>query len=163
MKVPQAFLLLLFISFLSLSATTEKVLPLATSTGTDASIVYPMATEQVHQKKMNFFQRLMFKIAVKKFKKAEDTAKADRQATSALIFGIAAMGTLILGLFVPYVALAAIPTGIIAMVLGKQAVNAGTNDPAKAKIGKTLGLVSLIGFAFILLLAAIIVASWGDW
>lgn len=163
MKLPLTFLLLVFISFLSVAATTEKVLPLATPTATDAPVIYPMATEQVHQKKMNFFQRLMFKLAVKKLKKADDTAKADRQATSALVFGIAALGTLILGLFVPYVALAAIPTGIVAMVLGKQAVSSGTNEPAKAKIGKTLGLVSLIGFAFILLLAAIVVASWGDW
>lgn len=163
MKLPLSFLFLVFISFSSLAATTEKTLPVANPSGTEAPAIYPMATEQVHQKKLNFFQRLMFKLAVKKFKKADDTAKADRQATSALVFGIAAMGTLILGLFVPYVALAAIPTGIVAMVLGKQAVNSGTNDPAKAKIGKTLGLVSLIGFAFILLLAAIVVASWGDW
>ena len=74
-----------------------------------------------------------------------------------------ALGTLIIGLFVPYIILAAIPTGIVAMVLGKQALIGGTNYPEKAKLGKTFGLVSLISFAFILLLAAILVASWGSW
>ena len=49
------------------------------------------------------------------------------------------------------------------MVLGKQAVVGGTTNSAKAKIGKTLGLVSLIGFAFLLLVAAIVVASWVGW
>lgn len=162
MKLQQGFLFLLLISFLSIAATTEKTLPVATTIGTETPVVYPMATQEVHQKKMNFLQRLMFKLAVKKFKKAADTDKADRQANSALVFGIAALGTLIIGLFVPYVALAVIPTGIIAMVLGKQAVLGGTTDPAKAKIGKTLGLVSLLSLAFILLLAAIVVASWGS-
>ena len=163
MKLQQSILFLLFISFLSIAATTDKALPIATTNGTETPVVYPMSTQEVHQNKMNFLQRLMFKLAVKKFKKAADTEKADRQANSALVFGIAAMSTLIIGLFVPFVALAAIPAGIVAMVLGKQAVIGGTKDPAKAKIGKTLGLVSLISFAFILLLAVILVASWGGW
>ncbi len=163
MKLQQSILFLLLISFLSIAATTEKTLPVATTSSTETPVVYPMATQEVHQKKLNLLQHLMFKLAVKKFKKAADTEKADRQASAALIFGIAALGTLIIGLFVPYIALAAIPTGIVAMVLGKQAVIGGTNDPAKAKIGKTLGLVSLIAFAFILLLAAIVVASWSNW
>ena len=49
------------------------------------------------------------------------------------------------------------------MVLGKQAVVGGTTNSAKAKIGKTLGFVSIIGFAFILLLVAIVVASLSGW
>lgn len=163
MKLKQSFLLLLTISFLSIAATTEKVPPITITTGTETPVVYPMETQEVQQKKMNFFQRILFKLAVKKFKKAADTEKADKQASSALVFGIVALGTLLIGLAVPYVALAAIPAGIVAMVLGKQAVAAGTTEPAKAKIGKTLGLVSLIGFAFILLLAAIVVASWSGW
>lgn len=163
MKLQQGFLFLLLISFLSIAATTEKILPVATTNVTETPVVYPMATQEVNQMKMNFLQRLMFKLAIKKFKKAADTEKADRQASAALVFGIAALGTLIIGLFVPFVVLAAIPTGIVAMVLGKQAVIGGTNDPAKAKIGKTLGLVSLISFAFILLLAAIVVSSWSGW
>ena len=163
MKLQQGFLFLLLISFLSIAATTEKTLPVATTIGTETPVVYPMATQEVHQKKMNFLQRLMVKLAVKKFKKAADTDKADRQASSALTFGIVALGTLIIGLFVPYLILAAIPTGIVAMVLGKQALIGGTNYPEKAKLGKTFGLVSLIGLAFILLLAAILVASWGSW
>lgn len=163
MKLQQSILFLLLISFLSIAATTEKTLPVATTSSTETPVVYPMATQEVHQKKMNFLQRLMFKLAVKKFKKAADTEKADRQASSALIFGIAALGTLIIGLFVPYIALAAIPTGIVALVLGKQAIIGGTSDPAKAKIGRTLGFVSLLGIALILLLATILLASWGGW
>ena len=163
MKLQRGFLLLVLLSFLSIAATTEKVLPSATKTTTETPAVYPMATDEVHQKKMNFLERILLKLSIKKFKKVADTEKADRQASSALVFGIVALGTLLIGLVVPYIALAAIPAGIVAMVLGKQAVVGGTTDPAKAKIGKTLGLVSLIGFAFILLLAAIVVASWSGW
>ena len=163
MKFRYSYLFLLLISFLSIAATSEKTLPVATTNGTATPVVYPLVTQEVHQKKINFFQRILFKLAVKKFKKAADTDKADRQASSALTFGIVALGTLIIGLFVPYLILAAIPTGIVAMVLGKQALIGGTNYPEKAKLGKTFGLVSLIGFAFILLLAAILVASWGSW
>jgi hypothetical protein len=161
MKLQQGFLFLLLISFLSIAATSEKTLLVAATNGTETPVAYPMSTQEVHEKKLNFLQRLMFKLTVKKFKKVGDIEKADRQASSALIFGIAALGTLIIGLSVPVVALAAIPAGVVAMVLGKQAVIGGTNDPAKAKIGKTLGLVSLLVFAFILLLGAIVVASWG--
>lgn len=82
-KIPQAFILLLFISFLSIAATTEKTLPVAITSGTETPVVYPMATQEVHQKKMNFFERLMFNLVVKKFNKAADTEKADRQASSA--------------------------------------------------------------------------------
>ena len=163
MKLQQGFLLLVLISFLSIAATIEKVPPLTITPSTETAVVYPLATEEVRQKKMNFFERILFKLSIMKFKKAADTEKADRQTRSALIFGIVALGTLLIGLVVPYIALAAIPAGIVAMVLGKQAVVGGTTDPAKAKIGKALGLVSLIGFAFILLLAAIVVASWSSW
>ena len=163
MKLQQGFLFLLLISFLSIAATSEKTLLVAATNGTETPVAYPMSTQEVHEKKLNFLQRLMFKLAVKKFKKVGDIEKADRQASSALIFGIVALGTLLLGLAVPYVALVAIPTGIVAMVLGKQAVIGDTNFPEKAKLGKTFGLVALLGFAFILLLAAIVVASWGAW
>ena len=87
MKLQQSILFLLFISFLSIAATTDKALPIATTNGTETPVVYPMSTQEVHQNKMNFLQRLMFKLAVKKFKKAADTEKADRQASSALVFG----------------------------------------------------------------------------
>ena len=165
MKLQQSILFLLLISFLSIAATTDKTLPVTTTNGAETTVVYPTARQEVHQKKLNFLQRLMFKLAVKKFKKAADTEKADRQASSALTFGIVALGTLIIGLFVPYLILASIPTAIIAIVLGKQAVIGGTNFPEKAKLGKTFGLVSLYGFAFLALLAAIVLASlfssWG--
>ena len=155
MKLKQGFLLLLLISFLSIAATTEKVVPIAITTDTGTPVVYPMATQEVNQKKMNFFERILFKLAVKKLMKAADTEKADRQASSALVFGIAALGTLLLGLLVPYVIFAAIPTGIVAMVLGKQALTVGTKYPVKAKLGKTFGLVSLILFGALIILVAI--------
>ena len=162
MKLQPSFVLLLLMSFLSIAATTEKVLPLPAPTATEAPIIYPAATEQVQQKKMNFFQRMLFKMAVRKFRKAEDSGKADRQGTAALIFGSVALASLILAFVVPSLVLffAAIPTGIIAMVLGKEAVKGGTKDPAKAKIGKAFGLVSLILLATLTIIAAIAVSNW---
>ncbi len=74
--------------------------------------------------------------------------------------GIAACAFLVLGLFVPYVILAAIPAGIAANITGGSALRNGTAKEGKAKTGKALGLGSLIAFAVVLILAVIVAAAY---
>lgn len=118
----------------------------------------------VKQNKLNFIERFFLKLALKKFKKADDTTKADKQARNSFTVGIVGLSLLIVGLFVPYVILASVPAGIVAMVTGSAAIHGGTNEYSKARTGKTLGLISLIGFGLILLIAAIldaaVLSSW---
>ena len=109
--------------------------------------------------KLNFFQRLIVKFFIKKNKLA-DGSKADKQASTSLLLGIGACGFILLGLFVPYVILASIPTGIAAMITGGSAVRNKTSLVGKARTGKALGLGALIAFGVVLILAAIVVSSW---
>jgi hypothetical protein len=68
-------------------------------------------------------------------------------------------------LFVPYVIFACLPAAIVAMVLGGSAMRNNTNLVGKARTGKALGLGALIAFGVLLIIAAIVVASflssWG--
>jgi hypothetical protein len=74
----------------------------------------------------------------------------------AFIFGLIAVGTVVLGLFVPFVFVISIITAILAIVFGSLA----PKDDSKAKVGKLLGWISLISMALVLILLAIIIASW---
>ena len=109
--------------------------------------------------KLNFFQRLIVKFFIKKNNPADGT-KADKQASTSLLLGIGACAFILLGLFVPYVILASIPTGIAAMITGGSAVRNKTSLVGKARTGKALGLGALITFGVLLILAAIVVSSW---
>ena len=108
--------------------------------------------------KLNFFQRLIVKLLIKKKRLAEGT-KADRLASTSLLLGIGACAFILLGLFIPYIILASIPTGIAAMITGSSAIRKKTSLEGKARTGKGLGLGALIAFGLILILAAILVSS----
>jgi hypothetical protein len=160
---PIKLLLLLSLTMFTLTSATIQSTPAATSQSEASTpVVYPLAQNDVRAGKLNFFQRLMFKLAVRKYRKV-DVDKADGQARSSLVFGITAMTAFLAGLFIPYIAILALPAGIVAIALGSSALSNGTNETAKARLGKGLGWGSVIALAAVLLLAVIIVASWGDW
>ncbi len=161
MKLQTALYSLVIISLLSVSAKTDIEMPAPSSVKSEAPIMYPLASNILKPQKLNFFQRLMYNLTFRKYIKA-DTEKADRQAKNSLIFGIAAVGAFLLGLAVPYVMFLTIPAGIVAMVLGSEALKSDTNESVKARTGKALGLGSLIAFGVILILAAIVVAAWAN-
>jgi hypothetical protein len=153
------------LSFLFISATTVSV---ETTPAATSSIVSetPTAATSVKKNKLSFVERLLLKYALNKLRKAEgeDTIKADKQAKTSLSFGIVAVSALLLGLFIPYIMLATIPTGIVALATGSSALKSGTKEAGKARTGKTLGLASLIAMGVLLLLAVILVAAFlGSW
>jgi hypothetical protein len=154
---------LLFISLFSMSATSVKIQPSVISSSHPTVTEVTSVTTSVKKSKLNFVEKLLLKYVLKKFKKAEDTAKADRQAKTALSFGIAAMAFLLLGLVVPVVIFGTLPLGIIAMATGSSALKGGTTEEGKARTGKSLGLGALIAFGVLLLAAVILVASFAGW
>ncbi|MCW3109733.1 MAG: hypothetical protein JWQ09_4239 [Segetibacter sp.] len=118
----------------------------------------PMTVNKVVHKQ-NFFQRLMVKLFVRKNEQV-DKSKADNLASTSLFLGIGACALLLLGAVVPLMAFASIPLGIAAIVTGGSAIKQGTSEEAKAKTGKGLGIGALITMTVLLILGAIILASW---
>ena len=155
------FFPLLLISFLFISATTVSVDPTPVKGKVSPEITSVAAS--VKKSKIGFFERLLLKLVQHKFKKAEDTTKADKQASNSLTFGIIAVSALLVGLIVPYVMFATIPAGIVAMSTGNAALKSGTKETGKAHTGKSLGLGSLIAFGALLLVALVVVAAFFSW
>ncbi|MGH2566546.1 MAG: hypothetical protein ACRDE8_12350 [Ginsengibacter sp.] len=110
-------------------------------------------------RKLNFVQRFVLKLLIKK-NKLLTSGRADKLASASLTLGIIACGTVLLGLFVPFIILLSIPAGISAMITGGSAVRHQTTQIGKAKTGKGLGLGALIAFGVLLILAAILLASY---
>lgn len=104
------------------------------------------------------FQKLVLKKAEKKLTKGKKNEPGSK-GQSAMVFGIAAVVTLIIGLFVPYVVIASLIASILAIVLGSVAKKENPDD-SKARIGKLLGWITLGLIALFLILATIIIASW---
>ena len=82
-----------------------------------------------------------------------------KKGNTALIFGIVGMGLLLIGLFVPFVVLGAIPAAIVAIILGSNAKKLDASD-GKARAAVLLGWITLGAIALLLILAAIVLASW---
>jgi hypothetical protein len=151
---------LVCICLLLSSATTIKVHPKPVSHKEEVIMQTPLSINTPTENKLNFFQRLTLKMALKKFQPANPT-KADEQANTSLMIGIAACAFLVLGLIVPLIVLLSIPAGIIAMIMGRSALRAGTEKVSNAKTGKILGLAALIAFGVLLIAALIFIAAWG--
>ena len=108
--------------------------------------------------KLNFFQRLGLKFLLRR-NRIQNGLNADKLASTSMLLGIGACGFILLGLFVPFIILLSVPTGIAAMITGSSALRNKTSLVGKAKTGKGLGLGALITFGLILLVAAILIAS----
>jgi len=107
-------------------------------------------------RKLSFKEKISFLILKHASKKE---TKSDKGST-ALGFGIAAIATVAIGLFIPYVILIAPIAAILAIVLGNKAKK---HDPSnkKAHTAVTLGWVTLGIFALIVIAAVILVSSEG--
>ncbi len=159
MKCRSTLFCLLIISCLSLAATTDKGILSKAPTSSEAPSAAPVAANAETAHKLNFFERLLVKKAMKQLRKT-GVDEADAMAKSSLGFGIAAVSLLFLGLLVPYVILLSIPAGIVAMVQGRKAERNGTSLTGKASTGRALGLGALIAFAALIVIAVIVVAAW---
>lgn len=149
------------IYLLLISATSIEQKDTTISVKSQVTTEIPVASTEVKFKKLNFFQKVIFKIFVRKDKRA-DESKADKLASTSLSFGIGSWITLLLGLALPYVAFACIPLGIAAMITGKSALKQGTSKEGRAKTGRGLGLGALITLGILLIIAAIVISAWSS-
>ena len=77
---------------------------------------------------------------------------------TALIFGIAGLALLIVGLFLPYVILVSLVSAILAVVFGSVAKKQDPSDN-NALIGKLLGWITLGLIALLAILVIVLIAS----
>ncbi len=160
MRLPFKFLFLLSLAVLLTSAVSIQNTSSPVAPAPIEGISNSGAVHSTKAHKLNFFQRWALRILMKKYKSAHGV-NADKLASTSLLLGIFSCGFLLLGLFVPYVILLSIPSGIAAMITGGSAVRNKTSQMGKARTGKALGLGALITFALLLLIAAIVISSVG--
>ncbi len=110
----------------------------------------------VKNPKTGFLEKMLLRKMARKFKKA-GTETNKNPGTTSMILGIIALALL----FIPfYTMLLAVPFGIAAIIIGNNAVKSKSHDIKKARAGIILGITALGLFLFLLILAAIIIASF---
>ncbi len=107
-------------------------------------------------RKLTFKEKISFLI----LKHTSGKEVQNKKGNTALIFALVGVGLFIIGLFVPFVILGSIAGAIVAIILGS---NAKKQDPSdnKARAAVILGWITLGATALLLILAAIVVATWG--
>lgn len=107
-------------------------------------------------RKLTLKEKIAFIILKKKLR---HNPNEKEQGQTAFVIGIVGLALLIIGLFVPYLIIGALIASIIAIVMGSLAKKKNPSD-AKAKAAMLMGWITLGLLAFLLLLAAIVLASW---
>lgn len=165
MKLRLWFIPMLFASFFLVSATSTSTVysePAAQLQPSTPGL--PTIGASVKKTKLNFIERLLLKFAIKRVLNEEgDLTKANKQASTSLSFGIVAVSLLLLGLFLPYIMLGAIPAGIVALTTGGTALKEGTTERSKARTGRALGIATLATVGAIFLLALLLIAAFSGW
>ncbi len=94
------------------------------------------------------------------YRNNDELSPANRKARNSTTMGIIALGAIGLGFVLPFVGIAAIPLGILAIVKGQEAKKEG----ATRGNGTVLGIVALsLVVLGVLLVGAILVASTAWW
>lgn len=148
------------IYFFLISATSFKIKKNQIPIQNEVAAELPTVATKVTTHRFNFFQKLVFKILVKKEEQI-DNAKADNLAGTSLALGIGTWAFYLFALAVPILAVVSIPMAIGAMITGSSAIRSGTTKAGKAKIGKGLGLASIITIAVLSIVGLIFIASGG--
>ncbi len=163
MKIKYSLILLLGIYFSLISATSIPVAETKVTEDTTAKVSTSLKLPaEVKTKKMGFFQRLAFKIAMRKLKKHhykmyDDATKADNMANTSLWLGSLA---LLFALIPWYTLLLAIPLGVLAIIFAGNAKRSGTKKISNANIGKGLGIAALVVFATWIIAGLIVWAAF---
>ena len=106
-------------------------------------------------RKLTLKEKISFLILKHKLKQP---ANEKNKGQTALIFGIAGLGLLIVGLFVPYVILGSLVLAILAIVFGSVAKKQDPSDN-NAHAGKLLGWITLGLIALLTILVIVLIAS----
>ena len=137
---------------LSITTPTHPLLNIATAKAKDI--------EKLLGRKLKLKEKLAIKLFQWKYKKGLTAKKVDdpgKKGKTAMILGIISIAALL----VPYLAIAAIPCAILAIIFGSKAKKADP-DNGQAKAGVILGIVTLGLFALALIVVIAVLAS-GFW
>ncbi len=102
---------------------------------------------------------------LQKVKLKKDPARAgetNSPGQTAFVFGLLAIGLLLVGLFVPYVIFGSLVSAILAIAIGTSAYKKDSSD-SKAHMAKLIGWITLGVILAFIIAAAIIIASWSWW
>ena len=114
--------------------------------------------EKMRGRKLSLKEKIAVIILRTKLKHAP---KEDKQPGNlALIFGISAAATFLLGLLVPPILFASLAAAIVAIVLGSNAKRKNPSD-GKARAAVLLGWITLGLLALLTVVAVIALAEWG--
>ena len=166
--IKQSFILLICFFFVSSSgmAATTPAKP-------SNSVSFDLLLKKISSMKVRDFQKLTghkltlkekigFGILKHKIKKEHKKEKERNHGKLALLFGIAGIGLLLLGLFIPFLLLPSLASAIVAIVVGSVAKKRNPDD-RKAHAGKLLGWITLGLMTVVLLLGLIIISTWDEW
>ena len=117
----------------------------------------PKEAEKLLGTKMTLREKLAFKLAQAKLKKAIKAKEEGKSSEGQTAFVLALIGLIVL--FIPYVNIASIPLAILGIVKGSRAKKINKND-SKAQTAIVLGIVTLGLIVLALILAIIWLASW---
>jgi hypothetical protein len=163
MRIVSAFIICGFLALPSALCSAAIAAPLDPTVHPSAELYQKFTSLKIKDvqkligRKLTIKEKIAFLIVKHSAKKR---VKGNTQGQTALTFGIAAAVMLILGLFIPYIIIGALIAGILAVVLGSVAKKQDPSDK-KAYAGALLGWITLGAIALIIILAIVIVSSWG--
>lgn len=114
--------------------------------------------QKLFGRKLTIKEKIGFLILKHRIKHPGDSQTG--KGHTALIFGIVGLALFVAGLFIPFVILGSLIASILAIVTGSVAKKKDPSD-RQAHAGKLLGWITLGLIAFLLLLAVVLIASWG--
>ncbi len=163
MRISSIFIICVFVALPSTLFSATSTTPANTTIYPSEEVLQKLTSLKTKEVQKLIGRKLTFKEKVS-FLVLKHTSKGKAQGSkgsTALGFGIAAVALILLGLFVPYIILLAIPAAILAIVFGNKAKKQDPTDK-KAQAGVTLGWIA-VGAIALIIVAAVIVASSGVW
>jgi hypothetical protein len=148
--------IILFLSSLSARSASSPSASLSfTHTGYSLQQPAPPPSFVVKKKKLNFFERIIYKMTEKKIRKMmrQGDIDADKLARQSNLFGWLSLAAIFI------FPLASIPLGILAIIHGTAALRNGTSMPQKAKTGRTTGIIALSLIVISLIVVLVIIAG----
>lgn len=146
---------------MSAGLNSALVIPTVTPTNQISKYQFPqLNTLKVKDIEKKIGRKLTIKESIGFFiLKTSKNAEKSKSGNTALIFGIVGAALLLIGLFVPYVIIGALPAAIVAVVMGSVAKKRDPDDK-KARAATLLGWITLGGIALLLILVVAFIAAW---
>jgi hypothetical protein len=156
----------LFFSLIAFSANTSVIIPVNNMLFPNEELYSKISSLKIKDVQRSIGRKLTLKekigFLIVKHQLKHRSPEAKMPGNTAFTVALTGLGLLILGLFVPYVILGSIVAAILAIALGSSAYKRDHSDK-KAHAAKIIGWLTLGITALLLIIAAIIIATWTSW